>query len=83
MRSLASSAVTSSRAGISLRIAALSTVPKIARPSDPPSDRKNMIVDVTTPRSRDSTVLWATIDDVVNTDAMPNPSPIIGRNSVE
>ncbi len=54
----------------------------MASPNDPPSDRKNMIVDVTTPRSRNSTAFWATIDEVVNTEAMPKPIAIIGTTSV-
>ena len=69
------------RAGISLRIVVLSTVPKAARPNDPPSERKNMIVAVTTPRSRNSTAFWLAIDVVVNTDAAPKPMRIIGTTS--
>jgi hypothetical protein len=42
----ASSGATPVRRGISVRTVVFSTVPKIARPNDPPSDRKNITVAV-------------------------------------
>ena len=43
------------RFGISLRIVEFKTVPNIAKPNDPPSERKNITVAVATPRSANST----------------------------
>ena len=43
------------RFGISLRIVEFKTVPKIASPNEPPSERKNSTVAVATPRSENST----------------------------
>ena len=57
---------------------AFSVVPNTASPNDPPSERKNMTVAVTTPRSRISAAFWLAIDVVVNTDAAPKPMKIIG-----
>src|SRR5690606_34978202 len=70
-----------SRAGISARIVALRIDPKIASPNDPPSERKNMIVAVATPRSWNSTAFCVAIDVDVNTDATAKPMATIGRSS--
>ena len=43
------------RFGISLRIVEFNTVPNIASPNEPPSERKNITVAVATPRSEKST----------------------------
>ena len=81
IRLAASSALTPSRSGISLRTVAVRIVPNTARPNEPPSERKNMIVAVATPRSWNSTAFCVAIDVVVNTAAMPKPIAIIGTIS--
>ena len=53
----------------------------MAMPIDPPSERKNITVAVTTPRSWNSTAFWLAIDVVVKIDAAPKPMKIIGTTS--
>ena len=81
MRLAASAAATFTRLGISLRIVELRMVPKAARPKEPPRERKNITVDVTTPRSLNSTAFWLAIEVVVNTEAAPKPIAIIGSSN--
>jgi hypothetical protein len=45
-----------------------------ATPNDPPTDRKNVAVDVTTPMSRGSASFWTTSTSTCMTRPIPTPT---------
>ena len=59
----------------------MSTAPNSATPNAPPSDRKNVVAEVTTPRSRPLTAFCAASDNVGI--VMPTPYPTIAIETDE